>query len=65
MLTGRHRSLEGEERKLYNFIDRYSVGLIFLGDQFLTNFYFSIKAAKDLTFQVLIRQKTISILNLP
>ncbi|ARI84503.1 hypothetical protein BH695_5224 [Microcystis aeruginosa PCC 7806SL] len=46
MLTGRHRSLEGEERKLYNFIDRYLVRLIFLGDQFLSNFYFSIKAAK-------------------
>ncbi|AKE63041.1 hypothetical protein MYAER_0681 [Microcystis aeruginosa NIES-2549] len=46
MLTGRHRSLEVEGRKLYNFIDRYPVGLIFLGDQFLTNFYSSIKASK-------------------
>ncbi|MBC1192357.1 MULTISPECIES: hypothetical protein [Microcystis] len=45
-MTGRHRNLEGEEGKLYNFIDRYLVWLIFLGDQFLTNFYFSIKAAK-------------------
>ncbi len=46
LLTGRHRNLEGEERELYNFIDRYPVGLIFLGDQFLTNIYFSIKAAQ-------------------